>query len=195
MAKLIVKSSAPAGKEFELKPGENRVGRHPSNDIQLDDPSVSSFHGELHVAEIGVGVKDLGSTNGTFINQKQIAKGFLHRGDLLTFGGVDCVVEAAEVNIALPEMKPVEEVTAAFLEDGTPACFTHREIAATQRCTKCDLWWCDQCVRLLKKLNGQFLSFCPECSGPCVVMAREAVSAKKGFFRGLQETLRLTRKK
>src|SRR3954464_13772980 len=104
MAKLIVKSSAPSGSEFQLKPGVNRVGRHPSNDIQLEDASVSSFHGELHVADIGVSVKDLGSTNGTFINQKQIAKGFLHTGDLLTFGGVDCVVEMAEVNIAIPEI-------------------------------------------------------------------------------------------
>jgi len=195
MAKLIVKSSAPSGSEFQLKPGVNTLGRHPSNDIQLDDASVSSFHGELHVADIGVSVKDLGSTNGTFINQKQIAKGFLRAGDLLTFGGVDCVVELDEISITIPELPAVEQITAAFLEDGTPACFTHRDKAATQRCTKCESWWCDQCVRLLKKLSGDFLSFCPECSAPCVPLAREVVKAKKGFLRGLQETLRLTKKK
>jgi hypothetical protein len=195
MAKLIVKSSAPSGREFQLKPGVNTLGRHPSNDIQLDDPSVSSFHGELHVADIGVSVKDLGSTNGTFINQKQIAKGFVRGEDLVTFGGVDCVVEVAQVNISIPDLPVVEQVTAAFLDDGAPACFTHREVAATQRCTKCDSWWCSQCVRLLKKLNGEFLSFCPECSAPCVPLAREAAPTRKGFFRGLQETLRLTRKK
>ena len=195
MAILIVKSSAPSGSEFVLKPGLNRVGRHPSNDIQLDDPSVSSFHCELNVAEIGVGVKDLGSTNGTFLNQKQISKGFVNREDLLTVGGVDCVVELEDVNITLPELPRVEAPCAAFLEDGSPACFTHRETVANLRCTRCENWWCNDCVRVLKKLNGEFLNFCPECSGACEAIVRETVSAKKSFFGRLQETLRLTRKK
>lgn len=196
MAILIIKSSSPSGSEFTLKPGLNRVGRHPSNDIQLDDPSISSFHCELQVAEIGVGVKDLGSTNGTFVNQKQVAKGFVAGGDLLTLGGVDCVIKLEQVNISMPTLPQVEEVSAAFLEDGTPACFTHHEIPATLRCTKCDLWWCNECTRSLKKMNGSFLAFCPECSGPCIIMSRDSLAeSKKGFLGRLQETLRLTRKK
>lgn len=196
MAILIVKSSSPSGTEFSLKPGLYRVGRHPSNDVRLDDPSISSFHCELQVQEIGVGVTDVGSTNGTFINQKQVTKGFVSGGDLLTIGGVDCILRLEEVNIAMPELPQVEQVTAAFLEDGTPACYTHRESVATLRCTKCDYWWCNECARSLKRLNGEFLAFCPECSAPCVAIASEAANErKKGFLGRLQETLRITRKK
>jgi hypothetical protein len=195
MAILLIKSASPSGSEFPLKPGLNRIGRHPSNDIHLDDPSISSFHCELQVAEIGVGVKDLGSTNGTFVNQRQITKAFITGGDLLTLGGVDCVIKLEEVNIVLPQAAPVEQITVAFLEDGTPACFTHREVAANLRCTKCEQWWCNECGRVLKKINGNLLNFCPECSAPCVFVSRESMDEKKGFLGRLQETLRLTRKK
>jgi transcriptional regulator with GAF, ATPase, and Fis domain len=44
--------------------GTVRVGRSPSNDLRIDDPSVSRFHFALHVGE-EIEVEDLGSANGT----------------------------------------------------------------------------------------------------------------------------------
>jgi two-component system, NtrC family, response regulator AtoC len=44
--------------------GTVRVGRGASNDIRIDDPSVSRFHFALHVGDI-IEVEDLGSANGT----------------------------------------------------------------------------------------------------------------------------------
>jgi hypothetical protein len=195
MPKLIIKSGHEAGREIELKEGLNRIGRHAENDIQINEASISSFHCELQVAEIAVAVRDLNSTNGTFINQKQIAKGILQRGDILTLGEIDLATELAEVNISIPEIKFEEAPGAAFLDDGSPACFNHRNVAATFSCTKCENWWCNDCVRLLKRLNGEFLKFCPECSAPCAPMVREKAPRKKSILDRLGKTLRITRKK
>ena len=195
MARLTIKTGTQAGREIELKDGMNRVGRAPDNDISIPEPSISSFHCEITVAEIATSIRDLGSTNGTFINQKQIARGILQNGDLLTLGDIDFAIELAEVHIAVPEIQFEQAASAAFLEDGTPACFTHREVPATFSCTKCENWWCNDCVRLMKRLNGEFLKFCPECDGPCIPLPRETGPLKKGFLGRLGDTLKINRKK
>ena len=198
MAKLTVKTGSHAGRCFELKPGSNRIGRNPENDLSLPEQSISNFHCEIQVAEIAVSIRDLNSTNGTFLNQKPVAKAILQKGDLLTLGDIDFAVELDEVHISLPERRFEEAPGAAFLEDGTPACFNHRDVAATFSCTKCENWWCNDCVRLLKRLNGEFLKFCPECDAPCVAMARDlspATGGVKAFLSRLGDTLRLNRKK
>lgn len=195
-AVLTLKSPPDPGRTIELKPGVNRIGRHPDNDFQIADPSVSSFHCEITVAEISVAIKDLGSTNGTFLNQQRIAKGMLQHGNLLTLGSVDMEVSVSEVHIALPELPAFEAAHAEFLEDGRPACLHHHEVAATQRCTKCENWFCEECVRRMKRLNGGFLMFCPECSAPVEpIPQQESIAAKRSFLDRLGDTLRITRRK
>lgn len=194
-ATLTFKSGPHPGESLELKPGVNRIGRSPENDFAISDASISTFHCEIQVAEIAVSVKDLGSTNGTFINQQRIARGVVKTGDVLTLGGVDFAVQVPEVTIALPEIPQPEQVFAAFLEDGTPACIHHRDLAATLRCTKCETWYCGDCVRVMKRVTGQFLVFCPDCSAPCEPIVEETVSGKRSFFGRLGETLRLPRRK
>src|SRR5258708_7874386 len=142
MPKLLIKSGQFAGREFELQPGVVSIGRNHENTICVPEPSISTFHCELHVADIGVGVQDLSSTNGTFINRERVTKGMIHNSDLLTLGEVDFGLELPDVKIALPEIQLQEAPGAAFLEDGTPACFGHRNVAALYRCTKCENWWC-----------------------------------------------------
>ena len=194
MAKLTFKTTDQAGTVINLKNGITRVGRNAANEIIIDDASVSSFHCELSAAEIGIGIKDLGSTNGTFVNLKQVTKAMLQNGDILTLGSVDFLVELPEVTVAIPDIPKNESLGAAFLEDGSPGCFVHRSNSATQQCTKCENWFCDACVRVLKKLNGEALCFCPECSAPCNPLPRASATVKKGFFTRLQETLLLKRK-
>src|SRR6478752_1137811 len=46
--------------------GSLRVGRSPTSDIRIDDPSVSRFHFVLHVGDV-IEVEDLGSANGTSV--------------------------------------------------------------------------------------------------------------------------------
>lgn len=51
-----------------------RIGRNQLNDIPLDDPFVSEWHGLIHFAAESVDYYDLGSTNGTVLDGKRLAK-------------------------------------------------------------------------------------------------------------------------
>lgn len=194
-AKLIIKTGRLAGTELELKAGANSVGRSPEADVCIPEPSISTQHCQLNVAEIGIGVHDLNSTNGTFINGARISHGVLQMGDALTLGEVQVAVEMPEVHIALPETPLQEAPGAAFLEDGSPACQGHRDRPALHRCIRCENWWCGECVRQLKRLSGDFITFCPECSAACAPLAPSTSRARKSFLQRVGDTLRLPRKK
>jgi len=64
------------------------VGRAVTSDIPIFDPTISRRHAELRVTQAGVTVKDLGSSNGTFINGARITEGQLAANDSVTFGKV-----------------------------------------------------------------------------------------------------------
>ena len=67
------------------------VGRAPSSDIAIFDPTISRRHAELQVDESGLRVRDLGSSNGTFHNGERIEDSdavALAPGDTITFGKV-----------------------------------------------------------------------------------------------------------
>ena len=67
------------------------VGRAPSSDIAIFDPTISRRHAELQVDESGLRVRDLGSSNGTFHNGEKIEDAeavTLAPGDTITFGKV-----------------------------------------------------------------------------------------------------------
>lgn len=65
------------------------IGRHPGNDISLDDPSVSGEHAQIAFERNHWVVRDLGSTNGTLVNGTRIdAPITLRSGDDVRFGRV-----------------------------------------------------------------------------------------------------------
>ncbi|MBJ6762865.1 FHA domain-containing protein [Myxococcaceae bacterium JPH2] len=69
-----------------------RIGRRPDCDLILDDASVSKLHAELRWSEDTqrCTVRDLGSTNGTFLNASTLntREVTLRDGDILSFGNV-----------------------------------------------------------------------------------------------------------
>jgi len=74
---------------FKLPLGMTTVGRGETNDLQVNDPKASRLHAKLIVAEGQIEVTDLGSTNGTYINHKQLLPNqprFLKPGDEIIFG-------------------------------------------------------------------------------------------------------------
>jgi FHA domain len=85
--RLIVEASpiVPTGVVFPLE-GWITVGRAPTSDIVLDEPFVSSTHarlvprGQFYVAE------DLGSTNGTFVNEREVTEAQLKMDSRLRIG-------------------------------------------------------------------------------------------------------------
>ena len=63
-----------------------RIGRVPDNDIMVPHPSVSRHHAELHTTLGGHRIVDLGSHNGTFVNEQRVSAATLAEGDTVGFG-------------------------------------------------------------------------------------------------------------
>lgn len=62
------------GDSYELAMGENHLGRAPTNDIHIEGEKISRYHAKLVVGDDGVEALDLGSTNGTFIDDTRLEK-------------------------------------------------------------------------------------------------------------------------
>jgi hypothetical protein len=64
------------------------VGRGLDNDVVLEDASVSRHHAELTRDGSRLEVRDLGSTNGTWVNAARVSAAMIHAGDQIAFGTV-----------------------------------------------------------------------------------------------------------
>jgi adenylate cyclase len=64
------------------------VGRAVTSDIPIFDPTISRRHAELRPGKAGISIKDLGSSNGTFINGARVMDAMLSANDSVTFGKV-----------------------------------------------------------------------------------------------------------
>jgi EAL domain-containing protein (putative c-di-GMP-specific phosphodiesterase class I) len=62
-----------------------RIGRLPGLDLTLPADSVSKRHAEIYASATGLHLRDLGSTNGTFVNRTLIEDAPIHEGDILHF--------------------------------------------------------------------------------------------------------------
>jgi EAL domain-containing protein (putative c-di-GMP-specific phosphodiesterase class I) len=60
-----------------------RIGRRPGLELVLAAESVSKTHAEIYWADDGLHLRDLESTNGTFLNRQAIKDEALHEGDIL----------------------------------------------------------------------------------------------------------------
>jgi pSer/pThr/pTyr-binding forkhead associated (FHA) protein len=107
MAKLVVLSEGMTGQTYELKVDKTTVGRVEDNTFQLPHASVSSHHCEILLRGNDVVVKDLNSTNGTFINNQQVnGEGVLKGGQILRLGQVELRLETGAG--AVSGRKPVD---------------------------------------------------------------------------------------
>jgi hypothetical protein len=100
--RLIVNPGTPQAWEIELQPGLNRIGRTDDNDFPINHTSLSSHHCEITVTEQGVTLKDLGSTNGTFVERVPVTEMQLRPGHQLQLGAVTMSYESDEP-LVLPD--------------------------------------------------------------------------------------------
>ena len=173
MPRLFIPAGPHQGLELELRRGSNWIGREPSNDLTIDDPTVSGHHCEIVVTDLDVRIRDLGSSNGTFIDGQPVKGADLRQGQVLMLGRVELVLDLPAAYIAIPELAPVEVLRATTLADGTPACLFHPQVAATFHCARCHHTFCESCVHRLRLIKGKHHILCPECSGECAVLDAE----------------------
>jgi len=86
MATLRVLNGSLEGQEIELIPDPQTVGRGSSCNITIGDAGVSSKHAKIWCEDGVFFVMDLGSTNGTFVNDRDVDREQLEDGDTVTFG-------------------------------------------------------------------------------------------------------------
>ncbi|HEY1357468.1 MAG TPA: FHA domain-containing protein [Thermoleophilaceae bacterium] len=85
MEVVFVEERPIEGAERRIAPG-NTVGRAGA-DVELVDPDVSRKHATFHQVDSGIGVEDLGSRNGTYVNDEKITGiATLADGDRVRFG-------------------------------------------------------------------------------------------------------------
>ena len=86
-AALVLIHGEDLGRKFDLVSEETLIGRSSKADIQVDQDSVSRHHAKIRVDGARITVEDMGSTNGTIVNDEHIEDTLrLRNGDLLKIG-------------------------------------------------------------------------------------------------------------
>ena len=85
-AMLIIHRGPNRGERFLLDSPDSSIGRSGDNDVVLDDVTVSRKHANIRRAGERFELIDLGSLNGTYVNNNSIARATLTSGDEIQFG-------------------------------------------------------------------------------------------------------------
>jgi hypothetical protein len=87
MAEVRVVSGPSVGKVFKIPAGEAKIGRDSGNIVAIDDPKASREHAKFRFADGVHTLIDLGSANGTYVNDQRIGgQTPLADGDLIRIG-------------------------------------------------------------------------------------------------------------
>ncbi len=103
---LEILEGPDAGRSIVLD-GTLEIGRDPSSDLRLDDKLVSRHHARISETADGVVIEDLGSSNGTLVNDDEIAgPTYVAAGDTLLIGASVIRLSAEEpVTVAPPDFE------------------------------------------------------------------------------------------
>ncbi len=94
--------------------GPTFLGRRPHNDVVIDDPAVSRVHAWIDDTPLGYVVRDLGSTNGTYVNGNDIGDRphLLRSGDTITLAdsGVELAFDHQPVSTVVLRPEPAATI-------------------------------------------------------------------------------------
>ncbi|MDD5179917.1 MAG: FHA domain-containing protein [Gallionellaceae bacterium] len=164
MPKLVVSIGERILGEFPVTKERTTIGRKPSNDIQIDNLTVSSEHaviikgGDLYVIE------DLGSANGTLVHNQAVTKQLLDDNDLITAGEcqisfIEGDVHVGDVSSPVTKALPVDSKKSA--EISQPAKDVNQEAATA---SQIKIIKCPHCSYKRQPGDAQFpKDQCPSC--------------------------------
>jgi CheY-like chemotaxis protein len=128
MARLVILTEGLTGLPHELSVNSTTVGRAEGNLFQIIEPSVSGRHCEILLRGSEVVVRDLKSTNGTFIQGERITEAVLKPGQVLRLGRVDLrlqisppVASAPSPSVPRPPAAPVPAPAGAPAKANVPS--------------------------------------------------------------------------
>jgi transcriptional regulator with GAF, ATPase, and Fis domain len=96
-------------KKFPLKKRSLTIGRGQKNDLVMQDEHFSRQHLRVIPRDHDIVIKDLDSTNGTFVNQVRVKEAIIGIGDSFTLGGVEFVLKEGSIREfqAAKELLPI----------------------------------------------------------------------------------------
>lgn len=89
------------------------IGRKASNDIVIDNLAVSGFHAKIDSVSTTFVIRDLDSTNGTFVNKKKTTMHNLKHGDIILIGKHELLFDRSDL------MKKHADTLDAYVDDKT----------------------------------------------------------------------------
>src|SRR2546425_9381472 len=125
MPRLQFTSGGAPTPPLDLRNGVNRLGRSEANDLQINDLSISGAHCEIICDNDRVFVRDLGSTNGTFVDGQPVQEAWLQPGQSLRLGSVEMTLAAPLPPISIPKRtaaSPAPPAGPELLPDGSRGC-------------------------------------------------------------------------
>jgi pSer/pThr/pTyr-binding forkhead associated (FHA) protein len=108
------------GQKSALEKDLTRIGRRDTNDWTIQDESVSGTHCEIEKDDTGYILRDLGSTNGTKVNNEEIKEHRVFRNDILMFGDVSVMLDGDDVPDASEDEPFSVARTTIVIQKNTP---------------------------------------------------------------------------
>jgi pSer/pThr/pTyr-binding forkhead associated (FHA) protein len=115
MPKIFLKFNERVLKEIPLDKPRFTIGRKPDNDLVIENPAVSGHHALIFSMEGAYFIEDLGSTNGTFVNEAKIQKEKLKHSDSIVVGK-HVLIYQGEIAAPPPSPKETESDKTMILE-------------------------------------------------------------------------------
>lgn len=209
MSKLRITNVEVGLAEIGLKPGVYTLGRDPANDFPINHPSVSGVHCRLVVGEDAVRVIDLGSTNGTFVDDRPVSEAMLTPAHVMRVGDVAMMYEL-EPGLRLARARGGDETTVASEPEpvptggrivvpavmSTPLELARKESSAEAPSTPPPLTPCARhpdvsavfictncrtrfCADCVYHWPDAVRSYCPVCTGVVLTLADDAVRQER----------------
>ena len=105
MATIIQTVDGVVANRFNIKKTALKFGRTSDSQVQIDDLAVSNEHAQIIIetgdtGKTGYFLEDLGSTNGSFVNEKKVTRQQLHHKDTIRIGwNMFTFIDENEVNL------------------------------------------------------------------------------------------------
>ena len=209
MHRLVVNPGTPQAWEIVLKPGFNSIGRSQENDFTISHDSVSTLHCQVFVEGDTVTIEDLGSTNGTFVNDQPTREAQLFPGQRIRLGVIGMQLEsdvaapaagtqkATAVSLSRGEANEGQLVWARWLsvapstveEEKAIYCKNHYQNLAKYKCEKCKRYLCDLCINTRGSSAGG-LKFCKICGNECMAVKFKAAVEQVSFLAALPQAFK-----